>query len=96
MNRTRHFEARMTQRGITKDLVDFVREFGEIDQDKHILGRRELERLIDSIDQIKRTAVRAIDKGGLVVVEAEGRLVTTYARRTFDRSKARASKEIAA
>lgn len=96
MSRTRHFEARMSQRGITRDIVELVLEYGEVEQDKRVLGRRELVQLIDHLDDLKRTALRAMDKGGIVVVEAEGRLVTAYSKRTFNRSKVRIVSEIAA
>ncbi|CAN2536303.1 hypothetical+protein [Methylocapsa aurea] len=87
MPKTTHFQQRMSQRGVTMELVELVRDFGEIDQDKRVLGRRELQELISSLRDIERKALKALDKGGLVVVEADGRLITTYARNGFRSSR---------
>lgn len=77
-HKTRHFGVRMSQRGITGEMVDLVREFGEIRQDKTELDRRDLERLVRRVREIERVALKLLDKGGVAVIETDGALVTTY------------------
>ena len=75
---TLHMDVRMNQRGITADLVSLALEHGEWRGDRCRLDRKGLKRLIADIDQTRAAAVRALDKGGLEVVEAGARLITTY------------------
>jgi hypothetical protein len=84
---TKHFQARMSQRGITGDLVDLVRRYGHDDQDRLILNRKDLRRLLDGVRELQRVATKALDKGGLVVVEAGGALITTYNVDSYDRGR---------
>ena len=75
---TLHMDVRMNQRGITYDLVSLALEHGEWQGDRCRLDRKRLKRLIVSIDQTRSIAVRALDKGGLEVVEAGAQLITAY------------------
>lgn len=75
---THHMDVRMNQRGITADLVNFALEHGEWKGDRCRLDRKGLKRLIANIDQTRSVAIRALDKGGLEVIEADARLITTY------------------
>jgi hypothetical protein len=75
---TRHMQDRMNQRGIPGQLVSLTLEYGEWQGDKCQLSRKALRRLIANVDGLRSTLVRAIDKGGLTVVEADGALITAY------------------
>lgn len=75
---TKHMKSRMNQRGIFKDLVDLALQFGEPDGDKFKLGRKEIDRLVTSLDALRAKALKARDKGGLVVVAVGESLITTY------------------
>jgi hypothetical protein len=77
---TKHLNQRMNQRGISADMVALACEFGEVDQDKFVLGRKSLDRLLGELDRLKRVAMKARDKGGIVVVECDGAQITTYNR----------------
>ena len=79
---TLHMDARMNQRGITADLVGLALEHGEWSGDRCRLDRKGLKRLIAGLDCQRAAALRALDKGGLVVVEAGGAQITTYTIRT--------------
>lgn len=68
----------MSQRGIPRELVDLVYQFGREEQDKIVLDGRDLRSLLDAVRCLQRTVIKAIDKGGVAVVEAEGALLTTY------------------
>ena len=84
---TKHMQARMSQRGITGDLVDLVRQYGRDDQDRMVLGRRDLQGLLSEVRGLERVVLKALDKGGLVVVEADGALITTYNADSFERRR---------
>ena len=85
---TKHCAARMSQRGIPGDLVSLVCSFGRDDQDKLILDRRDLKSLLAELRVLERTVIKALDKGGVVVVETGGALVTAYNADSYDRSRA--------
>jgi len=92
MARTRHFKQRMSERAITDDMVDLVRQYGEPNQDKIVLGRKALDRLLVAMRQLECIAKKTRDKGGLVVVEAGGSLITTYRLDSYDHRKVRSFK----
>jgi hypothetical protein len=78
MAKTRHFKARLSQRGIRQDLVNLTLRFGEDDQDRRVLGERSLQLLLGELRTLERQVLKALDKGGLVVVEVDGALITAY------------------
>lgn len=92
MARTRHLQQRMSQRGISLELLEFARQFGEPNQDKVVLNRKGLGRLLEAIRGFERTAKKALDKGGIVVVEDGEALITTYRLDSYVRRKGRRSK----
>ena len=73
-----HLDQRMNQRGITRELVELALTHGGWDGDRCILDRRTIDQLIERCDAVRRVALRARDKGGVVVVEAGGAVLTTY------------------
>ena len=88
MGKTRHIQERMSQRGIRQDIVDLVLRYGEYKQDKVILGRKGLEILLKELREIERVTLRALDKGGVVVVVSGEQLITIYNLNSFNRRKA--------
>ncbi|MCE7796526.1 hypothetical protein LWE61_08115 [Sphingobium sufflavum] len=79
-NVTRHMDLRMNQRGIPGALVDLVLSHGHWDGDACKLDRKDLCKLKAEVEMLRSTVLKALDKGGLAVVEAGGALVTAYAR----------------
>lgn len=79
-NVTKHMDVRMNQRGIPGTLVDLVLSHGRWDGDACTLDRKDLCKLKAEVDALRSTVLKALDKGGLAVVEAGGALVTAYAR----------------
>ena len=78
MHTTNHMQQRMSQRGITREMVDFVLSYGIPDQDKYVLTRQEaLERLVE-LKHEERTLKKILDKGGVAVVTVGKDLITTY------------------
>lgn len=78
MNTTHHFTQRMSQRGVSREMVNLVRDHGILEGDKIILGRRDAARLIEELMEKLRVLKKIQDKGGIVVVESGETLVTTY------------------
>lgn len=80
MSKTRHFQSRMSQRGINQGIIDLTIQFGVIEDDKIVVSEKQLKALITSLDQVRNTALKAIDKGGMVVVSSsqDGALITAY------------------
>ena len=78
MRLTQHAQQRMTQRGITRSMIDLVLEFGEVEQDKAYLNKRQTLKLIRELEEKIRTAKKICDKGGCVVVETDNSILTTY------------------
>ena len=87
MHTTKHMQARMSQRGISGDMVDLARRFGRDDQDKCVLDRRGLRDLLEELRSLQRRVIKALDKGGLVVVETDGALITTYSANSYARKQ---------
>ena len=83
---TKHMGQRMNQRGIRKDVIELAIAFGDTEGDRCVLGRDQLKTLISSLDQLRSTALRAMDGGGLVVVEAGGSLITAFRADSFRRN----------
>jgi len=78
MHNTRHFAQRMSQRGVSREMVELVRDYGVLEGDRLILGKRDAAKLIDQLAKKLRVLKKIQDKGGLVVVEAGESLITTY------------------
>ena len=78
MHISQHAGQRLNQRGISRRLVDFALRHGRIEGDKHILDRNESRRIIDELQEELRLAKRALDKGGITVVEGGDTLITAY------------------
>ena len=78
----------MSQRGISGDLVNLVQQFGRGEQDRLVLDRKGLCGLLSAVRDLERVVKKALDKGGVVVVEAGGALITTYNTNSFDGRRA--------
>ncbi|WP_323587119.1 hypothetical protein [Aliarcobacter butzleri] len=75
---TNHFKSRMSQRGISKKVIDLVLAFGKDEGDKLFLDRKETQRIIYQIDNLRNTLLKVMDKGGVAVVVEDETLITTY------------------
>ena len=89
MAKTRHMETRMSQRGITQEMIALVRRFGKRFGDRVILGRKDIQRTLDELDDLRGSLMKVMDKGGVVVVEEDGALITTYRLTGLNRKKSK-------
>lgn len=78
--RTKHIDVRMNQRGIPLALINLVLSYGSWAGDVCKLDRKDLRKLKGEVEELRSTVLKALDKGGVAVVEAGGALVTTYAK----------------
>jgi hypothetical protein len=78
MNATEHMKQRMAQRGINREMVDLVLDFGTPKQDKFILGRDEAQEQLRELQHAMRVLKKILDKGGVTVVTEGDALITTY------------------
>jgi hypothetical protein len=78
MQTTRHLKQRMSQRGVSREMVELVLTHGTSDQDKYILGRKEALERLQLLQREERLLKKILDKGGVVVVADDNVLITTY------------------
>ncbi|MDS1314371.1 DUF4258 domain-containing protein [Aliarcobacter butzleri] len=84
---TNHFKSRMSQRGISKKVIDLVLAFGKDEGDKLFLDKKETQRIIYQIDNLRNTLLKVMDKGGVAVIVEDETLITTYNLDKKHRSK---------
>ena len=76
---TKHAKQRMNQRGIKQSMIDLTLEHGEFDhKNRCVLNKKTAIQVMEDLKVTLKTVMKVIDKGGLVVVEESGRVVTTY------------------
>jgi hypothetical protein len=85
MAKTKHFGDRLQQRGIRVKTVELARQYGIPDGDKLILGRKQILIRLNELDQERKELIRAMDKGGVIVVERGETLITAYDFDSFNR-----------
>ncbi len=85
MAKTKHFNERVRQRGIRESTVRLAQEHGVPQGDKLVLGRKQIRSVLEALDRERKELLRAMDKGGVVVVECGGRLITAYDFDSFNR-----------
>jgi len=76
--KTKHFCARISQRGIREATVRLAQQHGCPHGDKVILGRKQILSVLEILDRERKELIRAIDKGGVIVVESCVDLITAY------------------
>lgn len=83
MQTTRHIRQRMSQRGITQAMVELVLEYGVVEGDKYVVGRKEARQRLRELDAERRVLTKILDKGGVEVVASNDVLITTYNRNSW-------------
>ncbi|WP_066345302.1 DUF4258 domain-containing protein [Geminocystis sp. NIES-3708] len=78
MNITKHGHQRMNQRGITKTMIELAIHYGTPKQDQYILNKKLAEQLAIDLQTQLKTLKKIIDKKGIVVVQEQDILITTY------------------
>lgn len=78
MIETNHLRARMSQRGITNNLLNLALEFGDHKGEKVFLNKKGIDNFLKEIDLLRSKFIRAKDKGGVVLVMSGEVGITTY------------------
>lgn len=78
MHTTQHIQQRMSQRGISRAMVDLVMTHGTLEKDKIVLGKKEALERLESLRQEERILKKILDKGGVIIVTENDSLITTY------------------
>ena len=86
--KTRHFLSRIQQRGILQSSIELAQRYGFPKGDKYILGRKQIDVAIKTLDQERRALLKARDQGGVIAIEADGVLITAYRFDSFNRKLA--------
>ena len=89
MKNTKHMDARMNQRGITKELVNLALEYGEPVGDKTVLDRKQCHQIMTSLKREMKVLQKAMSKGGITVVSAGEDLITAYRTDSYSSAAAR-------
>ena len=89
MSKTKHFSARIQQRGILESTIKVAQKYGLPDGDKIILGKKQIDFAIKDLDKERKDLIKARDQGGVIAVEADGILVTAYRLESFNRKLAK-------
>jgi len=84
MAKTKHYGARVSQRGIREATVELAQQHGIPHGDKLVLGRKQIRSVLEALDRERKELIRAMDKGG-VIVECSGALITAYDFDSFNR-----------
>ena len=80
MIRTKHIVDRMNQRGIGAKMIEMALDHGINKNDKVILDKKCISKIIKEIDSYRKDLLKIMDKGGLTIVVVDDALLTTYAR----------------
>ena len=83
--KTKHFNSRTQQRGILASTIELAEKYGWPKGDKIVLGKKQIQFALKSLDQERKQLIKAMDQGGIVAVEADGYLITTYRLDSFKR-----------
>lgn len=85
MSKTRHIQQRMSQRGIKQTMIELVIEYGKSQGNKVILNRKATDCVLQELERVKKNVLKIREKGGLVVVDINNSLITTYSLDSYKR-----------
>ena len=88
MSQSRHFISRIQQRGILQSSIEVAQRYGFPKGDKFILGKKQIDIAIKTLDKERKALLKARDQGGVIAVEANGVLITAYRFDSFNRKLA--------
>ena len=89
MPKTNHFKTRIQQRGILQSTIDAAQKYGFPKGDKVIFVKKQIDLALKNLDKKRKDLIKARDQGGIIVVEAEGVLITAYRLDSFNHKLAR-------
>ena len=88
MNKTRHIQQRMSQRGVTSEMLEMIERFGIVNGDKITLDRKDCQELSRFFALCKKVTDKMAEKGGYTLIASAEALITVYRLNSFNFSKA--------
>jgi len=88
VSKTRHIQKRMSERGINDQTLNLISKYGVKQGDKVILNKKCCEKLEVVLKGYLEQVRKAIPRGGFVLVEDKGVMITTYELNSFKRGVA--------
>ncbi len=88
MAKTRHIQARCSQRGIRQSFLWLIQEFGEEpcgNGEKIVFNRKAIEQVINLLNKLKKDLMTAHSRGGYIEVVNGETQITVYALDSFKR-----------
>lgn len=87
MKTSKHILTRMSQRGITRLMLERVLSLGEaVSDDKIVLNKKIGLKLLKEFDAARKDLLKIIDKGGIALVIEGDSLITTYNYNSYKRA----------
>lgn len=86
---TKHADARLNQRGLSRAQIDAVLAFGDDVGDKITLTARDARKRMEALRREMRALEAIAQKGGVTAVVQDGHLITAYRASSYTPSKAR-------
>lgn len=83
--KTKHFQQRLSQRGITENVIEMLLNYGIYEGDKIILTKKNCQFLSKVFEQLKKTSDKMAEKGGYAAVTSKDALITAYRLDSFNR-----------
>ena len=85
MSKTRHIQQRMSLSDIKQSMMHLIFDASHLANRDTVLDRKAINKALKILETIKKDAIKIREKGGLVVVDCEGTLVTSYALGSYRR-----------
>lgn len=79
MTATQHCIKQMHNRGITHSMIQLVQMFGYQVGDRVMMDKKQIQELLAEVNELRHQLMKMYEKGGVTVVERDGRIITTFA-----------------
>lgn len=77
---TDHSIQRMSQRGIKRELIDLVYQYGTPIGNSIELDKKSIQEFINGLNDLKKMLLKVQDKKGICIVMQDNRVITTYCK----------------
>ncbi len=94
MKKTRHFQQRISQRGIRASFIEMLNLFGVCEGDRISLSRKNCQMLSRLLADTKKVIDKMSEKGGYSMVAVDDVLITAYRIDSYRRSARRKSSSL--
>lgn len=89
LKNSKHFECRQQQRGIRSSTLKMAQRYGEQRGDKLFFGKKQIDIALNNLAIEKSHLLKAKDQGGIVSIDKNGILITTYRIGSLKKNKSK-------